>query len=89
MVNYTAEDRPHHTKRRQLASNTPKNKIAFNTDGSKTDGHTTCAMILANLTVKTRLPDETSIFSAELFAMLVAMERLTDDLLLTDSLSSL
>jgi hypothetical protein len=38
---------------------------------------------------KTRLPDEAPIFSAELFAILVKMERLTDDLLLADSPSSL
>ncbi|WP_316399482.1 reverse transcriptase domain-containing protein [Bradyrhizobium sp. 33ap4] len=67
---------------------------AFYTDGTKSSSGVGCAVITNTRSIKVRLPDSASVFTAELYAIkhavhYINIKRITSPVIYTDSMSSL
>ena len=70
------------------------NTVVLSTDGSKALGQTACAVVCKEQVFKYKLPEYSSVFTAELYAIYIAIEltiqnNIENAIIVTDSLSSL
>lgn len=95
MTNMRREKTSPHEYRKKFTdiANMYQNHTFIYTDGSKMDNNVGCAFVLDEQTFKFHLPSECSIFTAELYAILKAIEyakqNITHAIVVTDSLSSI